>query len=174
MKNFVFASIQFAIIALLVACEAIPGTSPGNIAPDFKLKDIEDKTHQLSDYKGKVVMIHLWTDWCNSCRAEFPRIQEYYAELKSDDFELLAINVGQPVSTSKEFQQSFGISFPMLSDPQKIMKDIYKVEAFPTNYFIGPDGKIIRRMIGWLHKKQVQVIIDQNKNKGSKTVQAAK
>jgi hypothetical protein len=39
------------------------------------------------------------------------------------------------------------------------MKDLYQVEAYPTNYFISPDGKVIRRIIGWLTQNQVEVIL---------------
>ncbi len=135
----------------------------GDRAPEFKLKDINAQKHSLAAYRGKVVMLHFWTDWCNACRAEFPRIQNYYQELQGEDFELLAINVGQPVSASQDFHQDFSITFPMLTDTESAVGQIYGVEAYPTNYFIDPEGKIIRKIIGWVDKKQVEVIINQHK-----------
>ena len=169
MKSFLNYLSIISLITLAMSCESVPGTKRGNIAPDFKLKDIAEKVHSLSEYKGKAVMLHFWTDFCTSCRAEFPRIQEYYTELHGEEFELLAINVGQPINTSKEFKQSFDITFPMLADTQGIMKDIYKVDAFPTNYFIAPDGKVIRKIIGWVHKKQVREFIELYANDAQNT-----
>ncbi len=165
-NTFILVIVSF----LLTTCADVPGTSKGSTAIDFKLKDIYAQTHQLSEYKGKVVMIHFWTDWCNACRAEFPRIQDFYADLKSDDFELLAINVGQPMTVSLDFKESFSVTFPMLVDDKKAIGDLYKVEGFPTNYFISPDGKIIKKEIGWVDRKQVEVIINQHKNTQNKTV----
>jgi len=157
--------ILIILIALMLNnCSSVPGTGKGDIAPDFKLKDIHAQPKQLSGYRGKVVLLHFWTDWCNACRAEFPRIQDYYAELKSDDFEIIAVNVGQPMSVSLDFKQSFGVTFQMLTDTEKAVGELYDVEAYPTNYFIGPDGKVIKKYIGWVSKKQVEVIINQHKD----------
>ncbi len=156
--------ILIPIVLLLFACD-YDRLAKGNQAPDFKLKSIDAADFKLSDYRGKVVLVHFWTDWCASCRAEFPRVENFYSELKSDDFELLAINVGQPGSVSKDFKKSFGITFPMLTDEEALSKDLYQIEVFPTNYFISPEGKIIRRIVGWVDKEQVQVIINQNKVK---------
>lgn len=152
----VFVSIHF------LACNPNP-LAKGSTAPSFKLKNLEGKKVGLADYKGKVVLVHFWTDFCKSCRAEFPKIQEYYSNLEGEDFELLAVNVGQSVATSKKFQKDFKASFPMLADTDGIMQDLYAINAFPTNYFIGPDGKIIRKIVGWVNEKQVEVIINQHK-----------
>jgi peroxiredoxin len=150
------------LFVLLQACYSV-GVRPGNEAPDFVLKDITQKNYQLSKYKGKVVLVHFWTDFCKSCKAEFPKIQEFYEELKGNDFELLVVNVGQAESVSKSFQKEFKATFPMLVDKQGITKDIYRLEAYPTNYFINPEGKIIRKIIGWVDARQVAAIIRQHK-----------
>ncbi len=154
--------LSLLIISLLLSCQNMVGNRPGNIAPDFQLSDLLGKEHQLSQYKGKVIMLHFWTDWCNACRAEFPRVEDYYRELKSDQFELLAINVGQAEDISADFQKDFDISFPMLTDPNSLTQKIYRVQAYPTNYFIDPEGRIIRRITGWVDKQQVEVIIKQH------------
>lgn len=167
--KYIYYLLMLSLVGLNTACDGAPGTRAGDFAPDFKFKNLEDKAIQLSKYRGKVVLVHFWTDWCESCRAEFPRVQAFYEELQSDDFELLAVNVGQPLATSQDFQKSFGITFPMLVDEQAASKTLYKVKAFPTNYFIDPEGKIIRKIVGWVDKQQVKVIINQNKKKQKNT-----
>lgn len=157
-----FYFISFVAI-FFVSCSGGVGVKQGNQAPDFTLKDVAEKKIKLSDLKGKVVMIHFWTDYCVSCKAEFPQIVAYYNQLKGKDFELLAVNLGQNASVSKEFQKEFGADFPMLIDDKAVLKDIYQIQAFPTNFFINPEGKIIRIIKGWTDQKQVNVIIKQNK-----------
>ena len=160
MKKYIFFIV---LLGLGTACST--KLDKGSQAPDFELVDVEGLNQRLSKQRGKVVMVHFWTDFCNACRAEFPKIQTYYETLQSDDFELLAINVGQPLSVSKDFQEEFGASFPMLADIEGKMKSIYQINAFPTNYFVDPEGNIIRKIVGWVSEKQVEIIINQHKNK---------
>ena len=47
----------------------VPGKVP---APDFTLQDTEGRSHRLSDYRGKTVIINFWTTWCPPCREEIP------------------------------------------------------------------------------------------------------
>jgi len=162
--NKIFTILFLTCLALFNSCN-FERLAKGNLAPDFSIKSIDAKDFRLSDYKGKVVLLHFWTDWCTSCRAEFPKIQNFYTELKGQDFELLAINVGQPQNVSEDFKKSFQTTFPMLTDTEGLSKDLYEIEVYPTNYFINPEGRIIRRIVGWVDKEQVQVIINQNKSK---------
>lgn len=150
-------------IAFSTSCEINP-LQKGNLAPDFKMPDLEKNIRQLSSYRGKIVMLHFWTDWCNACRKEFPLIQDLYVKIKQKkpNFELLAINVGQDERVSKQFQTDFEITFPMLIDKRAISKELYQVKAFPTNYFINAEGRIIRKIVGWVTQKQVEVIVEQN------------
>ena len=135
----------------------------GSIAPEIDFKDLENKVYSLEKYKGKVILLHFWTDFCQSCRAEFPRMQSTYKALEGEKFELLAVNVGQPKSASQKFKQDFSVTFPMLIDEKGVSKDLYKVEAFPTNYFITPEGKILRKIVGWLDQSQIEFVINKFK-----------
>ncbi|WP_051203184.1 peroxiredoxin family protein [Hugenholtzia roseola] len=142
----------------------------GAPAPDFEAINLTTgKKVKLSDYKGKVVMLYFWADWCPTCKKEFPETQAYYAEIQQDkaaDFELLAINYKQEIEASEKFKQEFNISFPMLPDKEGEIAALYQVdERLPTNYFIDPEGKIIRKILGWVDKKQVNIMIEQHKQK---------
>lgn len=151
-----------ASLSLLLACGKLPH-EVGGIAPDFALKDTAGKVVKLSDYKGKVVLVHFWTDFCKSCKVEFPKLQEIYSETKSKDFELLAINLGQSKNVSQKFKQDFAATFPMLVDTQNIMQTLYNIKVYPTNVFINPEGKIVRIRPAWVDKKTVEVFIAQHK-----------
>jgi peroxiredoxin len=157
--------IGFFFLFLSNSCTDMPSATEGNTAPNFVLKNLQNQKIELSKYKGKVVMLHFWTDYCQACRVEFPRLEESYKALKSDKFEILAVNVGQSMAVSKDFQKSFDITFPLLTDTQKITEDLYNIEGFPTNYFIDPQGKVIRKFTGWVNKKQMEVIIHQHSKK---------
>ena len=135
------------------------GPAPGETAPEITLTNLAGETVNLSDYRGKLVLLHFWTDWCDACRQEFPLMQEYYQELAGEEFELLAVNVGQEVSVSQTFHQDFNVTFPMCADVEMGVSNIYGVEQFPTNYLINPDGVIARRVVGWVDRTFIENVL---------------
>lgn len=147
---------------LLFSCtEEQKGIPKGSLAPDFEALDLQGIPRRLSDFKGKVVMLYFWADWCPTCRKEFPETQAYYQKIQNNNFELLAINVAQPSKVSREFQQKYKATFPMLLDTAGTISRQYGVEELPTNYFIDPQGKVARRIVGWIGEQQVRVMINQ-------------
>ncbi len=157
----------FLLLALLWAfwsCKpSVEGIPEGETVPDFQTTDTKGNVVNIKDLRGKVVMLYFWADFCPTCKKEFPETQAYYEKLQGKDFELLAINVGQPAVASKKFQEKYGATFPMLLDTAGQISRDFGVKELPTNYFISPDGKIQRRIIGFVGENQVQVMINQHK-----------
>ncbi len=146
------------VVVSLQACSS-SGPAQGEQAPETVLTTLEGKSIKLSDYKGKLVLLHFWTDWCDACREEFPLIQEYYQDLAGEDFELIAVNVGQDKSVSQTFHDDFGVTFQMCTDLDTEIAQTYGVEQFPTNYLINPDGLVARKVIGWVDKSFVENVL---------------
>ena len=48
------------------------GSQPGQLAPEFSLKDLRGQTINLVDYRGKVLLLNFWATWCEPCRQEIP------------------------------------------------------------------------------------------------------
>jgi len=45
-------------------------------APDFVLTTYDGDQLQLSDFRGKVVLLNFWASWCPPCRVEAPVLQD--------------------------------------------------------------------------------------------------
>ncbi|MCF6138430.1 peroxiredoxin family protein [Pseudalkalibacillus berkeleyi] len=118
------------------------GLSEGQIAPDFELQTIDGETVQLSDYRGKRVIVNFWATWCPPCRAEIPDFQKLY---ENKDVEILAVNLTETeesIDKVKEFIKEFGMTFPVVIDESSNVSDTYQVRAYPTSYMIDSNGRI--------------------------------
>jgi peroxiredoxin len=71
-----------------------------------------------------------------------------YAQLKAKGFELITVNLGDDDKTIDGVLKGDKLSLRVLKDDQKVSA-AYKVTAIPTNYVIGPDGKIIKAFLGF-------------------------
>ncbi len=145
------------------ACQNQEGIVAGENVPPFETYNVKGEKVSITDYKGKVVMLYFWADFCPTCKKEFPATQEYYEKLDTTKFELLAINVGQPKKSSEIFAAKYQPTFQMLLDTAGQISKTFAVKELPTNYFITPDGKVARKIIGYVGENQVKVMINQHK-----------
>ena len=122
----------------------------GDRAPEFTLPSPDGRRVSLSQFRGKVVMVHFWATWCPPCVEEMPMLQKLYDSLKGGDFELLAVSVdeGGPEVVMR-FMRRNGLSLPLLFDPDKTVASLrYGTFKFPETYVIDRDGIVRRKIIG--------------------------
>lgn len=157
--------ILLLLSTFLFSCAEKTPFDKGEPAPSFVTTDVEGNSQTIEKYtkNGKVVMLYFWADWCPTCKQEFPETQDYYQKLQKEGLEILAINVKQPKEASEKFKEQFGATFPMLIDADGKISDLYQVTELPTNFFIDEEGKIIRKIVGWVSEQQAEVILKQQK-----------
>jgi peroxiredoxin len=117
-------------------------------APDFILQDTNGRTHRLSDYRGKPVIINFWTTWCPPCREELPSMNRAWHQLEHEDIAMLAINMGEDEDTIFIFSADYPTDFPILMDQSGEVIEQWPVKGLPTTYVVAPDGTIAYRAIG--------------------------
>lgn len=141
------------------------GVKKGDIAPDFKLQTLDGQTVQLSDYKGKKVVVNFWATWCKPCRTEMPHMQKYYDKrAEKDNVEILALNLtynDKGPDNVQKFVDSYDLSFPIvLMENDKLLQD-YEVLSMPSTIFIDTDGRVQHQYTGALNQKKLKQFIDQ-------------
>lgn len=126
----------------------------GDTAPDFKLDQINDvideESMQLSDFKGKGVMINFWATYCPPCEEEMPYMQGMYDIYKDQGFEIIAVNLDSTELVAKQFSKRLELNFPVVRDNKKLVRELYDVRPLPSSIFIGPDGEIVNQVDGKL------------------------
>jgi len=123
----------------------------GSPAPDFTFRDLNFSEVSLSQYKGKIVLLNLWSTTCPPCIDEVPYIESLYQKMKGNDrFQLLTVvtNRGEDGEVVKPFMKKHGLSFPVLIDTKKVAWQRYKLTGWPETFLIGRDGIILEKFVG--------------------------
>ncbi len=124
-----------------------PYTGPAE-TPALKLPDLQGKIHDLADYRGKVVLVQFWATYCTPCRKEMPSMNRMQKKLSGVPFKILAVDMGETKAEVNKFVAEVKPEFTILLDEQgKTIAD-WRVFAAPSNFIIGPDGKIRYTLYG--------------------------
>ncbi|MCF8151211.1 MAG: TlpA family protein disulfide reductase [Sulfuritalea sp.] len=115
-------------------------------APTLRLPDLDDKTVDLADFRGKVVLVNFWATWCPPCRKEFPSLGRLRKLFKPADLEVLAVNVGEDSETAFSFAGS--PEFPLLFDRDSKAMVRWSVKGLPTTFIVDRRGRLALRAVG--------------------------
>ncbi len=134
-------------LAILTFCANVMGAdlSLGTVAPDIQAKLLDsNEVFQLSQKRGKTVIVNLWATWCGPCKAEMPILQAYLDAHKADGLEILAISMDdardQPAVRNIAQQYRFQVALKSDAD----IKGLGRVWRMPTTFVIDKKG-ILRK-----------------------------
>lgn len=128
-------------------------------APDLKVTEwIGSDAIELSQYRGKVVLLDFWATWCGPCIATFPRLRNWHKKFSADDFVLIGVTQYYGVQDGKnmsklqeldylqEFRDKHKLpyAFAVASPGEAQMK--YGISAYPTTVLLDRNGVV--RYIG--------------------------
>lgn len=131
-------------------------TTRNNPAPDFTVTDIDGNEVNLSDFKGKPVVLNFWASWCGPCKSEMPEFDEVYQKYK-DTVEFMIVNLTdgyqETVKTASAYIIEQGYSFPVYYDTKSDAANTYYVYSIPTTYFIDAEGNMVAQAQGAIDKE---------------------
>lgn len=138
--RFFLAGILSAAAFAAAAAELKPW--PGGATPPLALDDLSGKRHDLADYRGQVVLVNFWATWCEPCRAEMPSMNALRQSLAGRPFEVLAVNLAEPLSRIEKYLDTLPLGFPLLRDRDQAATKAWKARMLPASYLVGRDGRI--------------------------------
>lgn len=118
----------------------------GDMAPDFKVELDDGTSFQLSDHKGKVVMLQFTASWCGVCRKEMPFIEkDIWLPLKDKEFVLVGMDYKEKKEKVLNFAKQMKITYPLGIDSKGEAFHLYAQEGagVTRNIIIDKNGKII-------------------------------
>lgn len=138
------------------------GTQRGERFPDLSFRDAAGRAAKVSDYRGKVLVLHFWGTWCGPCRRELPDLQRLVRQMEqAHDVSFVFLPVREPFKAAKEWAQAQHLLLPLydsgvdgrgenaflLADGSKL-PDRHVAGKFPTTYVLDRRGIVIFAHVG--------------------------
>ena len=118
----------------------------GQQAPEFEFKLLSGDTINNDVLKGKVVVLQFTGSWCSVCRKEMPHLEdEVWQRFKDDDFILIGLDLREDEAKAKEFANAMGVTYPMASDLDSRLFDLFAgpKQGVTRNIVLDKKGEII-------------------------------
>lgn len=135
------------------ALEKLEANDKNRQNTDFKLTDLEGKTWDLKDQKGKVVLVNFWATWCSPCRKEMPDLDALYKRFKNRGLIILAIS-DEDIGKVRPFIAEHKVSYPILLDPGRKVNELFEIEGIPKTFVYDREGKLAAQSIDMRTQKQ--------------------
>ncbi len=106
--------------------------------PNVRFFDSEKRVRQISEWKGRVVLVNLWATWCVPCREEMPALDRLQGILGSEDFEVVAISIDKKgMEASGAFHKEIGVkNLKLYGDPsEKVYRELRAI-GLPMTYLV--------------------------------------
>ena len=148
MKKNVFVGVLVLFLPVFLLCACARSMEASSVAPDISLRDTEGDTVQLSDFRGKVIMLNFFASWCPPCRQEIPDFVELQNRYADQGFVMVGVSL-TPANNVKPFAEKIGINYTVLIGDAKADAAYGPIRSIPTTFLIDKNFNIAKKFIGY-------------------------
>ena len=123
-------------------------TKIGDQVPQFSFETEKGKTVNISDYKGKLILINLFATWCPPCIAEMPAINKLHEKFKNDESVVfILVDADGDLKKSQVFMDRKKFGLPVYAVASEIPEQLFK-GSLPTTLVFDKSGRVAYNEIG--------------------------
>lgn len=119
-------------------------------------------SQQLSQYKGKVIVLNFWATWCPPCREEMPELSALHQEYEANNVVVLGIAIDE-LTQVKMFTQETPVSYPLFAAEEDGMGFSNNLGndkgVLPYTVIINSDGQVIKTYFGRITKPLLEIAL---------------
>jgi cytochrome c biogenesis protein CcmG, thiol:disulfide interchange protein DsbE len=121
----------------------------GDKVPNFILTTFDGETINLTDLKGKVVVLNFWASWCKPCEQEAADLEaawRYYQP--GGEVVFLGVDYVDTEPEARGYLEKFGITYPNGPDLGTRISQEFRIRGVPETYIIDQDNILRSVQIG--------------------------
>jgi peroxiredoxin len=129
-------------------------------APAWTLQDVDGKSVNSEQLKGKVVVLDFWATWCPPCRSEIPGYVELQKKYGDAGLAIVGVSLDRgDTGVVKKFIEEQKINYLIVMGHDKIVDAFGGVDAIPTTFIIDREGTVRFRKVGAMEHEEFEAIL---------------
>ncbi|MEN8192300.1 MAG: TlpA disulfide reductase family protein [Bacteroidota bacterium] len=157
-RSWIYTGIFFAVVLILFVVNNTNGVpEKGPYPPHYQ--EAETQLLNISDLKGKVVILDFWATWCAPCRKGIPDLLELKEKYKDEEFEIVGISLdaitrgGMTANDVIPFIEAYNINYPIVKGTESSIYAFGNINTIPTSFILDKNGMIIEKHQGLVPKQ---------------------
>ena len=122
--------------------------------------DLQGRPIRLAALRGKAVWINYWASWCPPCQFETPTIRAIDQRYRDRGLVVVGIQVQQTVQAGLDYAERYDLEYTIGADVTGDFFHLYRAFALPTQFFLDPDGRIVRIVNGPMSEAAASELIE--------------
>ena len=119
----------------------------GKVAPDWTLRDFNEKNVSLADFKSKVLLINFTGIGCGPCLLAIPFLKKLKEDHNPEDFDLVAIECWKrPLHSLQSYATKNGFNYPFLSATDDLIANYQMSGAVPV-FLVLDQQRVVKKII---------------------------
>lgn len=160
-----------AVVAFAFGAEArerspagnpLAGTNAWTLAGG-PLPDLEGRQRNLSDWRGKTIVLAFWAPWCPPCRPEVKMLIDYQARFGAQNLQVVGVGLDDRDKLA-DYAAKVGINYPVLvagrDDPLLSPAWGNPKRQIPYTVVIAPDGRIFYSEYGGFEAPVFEAVVE--------------
>jgi thiol-disulfide isomerase/thioredoxin len=129
---------------------------------DLQYTAVDGRVIDLTEMRGKVVLVDFWASWCSYCINEVPSVVAAYNQYHPRGLEIVGISWDDHLNWMLDFMNSQGMRWPQYFYPDHTGNSIsrrYNVGTLPTLWLIDKHGCLVNVTCGRDLPAQVERVL---------------
>jgi cytochrome c biogenesis protein CcmG, thiol:disulfide interchange protein DsbE len=133
-----------ALTLLLSVSAKVDALDKGQAAPEIGLADLTGKPVELSELRGKIVLVDFWASWCRPCRESLPVLEKLSQTYRNQGLVVVGVNIDKTPELAREFlvKNKLALSFAVVNDRKHEVAARYAPPTMPSSYVIDREGRV--------------------------------
>jgi peroxiredoxin len=133
------AMLLTAILLPALVAAGVPVTA-GQPAPDFALKSSAGANQRLSEWRGEVVVLSFWADWCGRCSDQLEQLARLQARYAARGVRVVGVNIDRDAAPGRAAAER--LKLLTLHDADQSVARQYDLSDLPLTVVVDAHGTV--------------------------------